>query len=183
GDGPIGLMQLILLRRLFSNRIKITVIGKIKHRLEKAKEIGADLAMLLNDEDIEDNLKTIRDVNGAFSPNLVMVCTNNPNAVKLAFSAVNRNGKIMIFSGIKKGTNPDDNIISIDPNFIHYNQVSVFGSFSSNPMDMVEAMGLAKSKQIDLNQLITHRFPLDKINEAIHASESFSGLKSIINKF
>jgi L-iditol 2-dehydrogenase len=183
GDGPIGLLQLILLRKLFSNKIKITIIGKIRHRLEKAKEIGADLAILLDEGNIEGDIQTIRNVNGEFSPNLVMVCTNNPNAVKLAFKTVNRNGKIMIFSGIKKASNPNDNVIDIDPNFIHYNQVSVFGSFSSNPINMAEAIDLARSKRIDLNHLITHRFPLEKINEAIYVSESFSGLKSIINKF
>ncbi|MDP8906723.1 MAG: hypothetical protein M3M88_04315 [Thermoproteota archaeon] len=41
-------------------------------------------------------------MNEEFSPNLVLVSNNNPNSVNLASKFVNKNGKIMIFSGIKK---------------------------------------------------------------------------------
>lgn len=184
GDGPIGLMQLSLLKNFFNN-IKIIMMGKIRHRLEKAKDLGADHVLLLDENDVGNDLRKIREMNGEFSPNLVLVSNNNPNAVNLAFKLVNKNGKIMIFSGIKKEEKNTDNRIEIDidPNFIHYNQVSVFGSFSSNPNDLMEAMDLVKSEQINLKELITHRFPLKGIDEAIHVSESFSGLRSTINGF
>ncbi len=185
GDGPIGLMQLTLLKK-FNNNIRITVVGKIRHRLEKAKELGADHVLLLDKNDVGNDLRKIREMNDErFSPNLVLVSNNNPNAVKLAFEFVNKNGKIMIFSGIKKEEKNTDNRIEIDidPNFIHYNQVSVFGSFSSNPNNFVEAMDLVKSEQINLKELITHKFSLNRINEAIHISESFLGLRSTINGF
>ena len=61
-------------------------------------------------------------------------------------------------------------MINIDPNFIHYNQISIFGSFSSTPKDMNEAMNLINSKEIDLKSLISHRFSLLNIKEAFRSS-------------
>ena len=49
GDGPIGLMQLMLIKRFF--KVNVTLIGKIPHRVESAKKLGADLAILVDDAD------------------------------------------------------------------------------------------------------------------------------------
>ncbi len=72
-------------------------------------------------------------------------------------------------------------MINIDPNFIHYNQISIFGSFSSTPKDINEAMNLINSKEIDIKELITKKFSLFEIEEALQDTESFKGFKSIIN--
>ncbi len=103
--------------------------------------------------------------------------------MNLALKLVNKNGKIVLFSGIKNQNNENRMVINIDPNFIHYNQVSIFGSFSSTPNDMSEAMNIINFKEINLKSLITQEFSLYKIKDAFFTSESYKGLKSIINKF
>ena len=183
GDGPIGLMQLMLLKKIFP-KSKITIIGKISHRLESARRIGDDKIIQIKDNYLDHDLSSLKEMNGHRSPNLVFISNNNPNSINLALKLVNKNGKIMIFSGIKKiddkGTTK---LISIDPNFIHYEQISIYGSFSSNPENLREAMSLVSSNEIRLKELITHIFTLKEIEKAIKTAESFEGLKSIINKF
>lgn len=184
GDGPIGLMQLMLLKRFF--KFSVTVIGKIRHRLETAKKLGADLVILFEDNtEISTVLKQIREINGKFSPNLIFISNNNPECINSALKLVNKNGRIILFSGFKNKMYPQKKSFSIkiDPNFIHYNQASITGSFSSNPVNLKEAMDLVDSKEIELHNLISNTYSIEKIREAFITSESFTGIKSIINGF
>ena len=78
---------------------------------------------------------------------------------------------------------PKETHISIDPNWLHYNQISLIGSFSSTPDMLQKAVRLAANKQIDLGKIISHRFALDHIEEAIEATEQYYGLRAVINSF
>ena len=71
----------------------------------------------------------------------------------------------------------------MDANFIHYNQISVTGSFSSTPENLNEAMKLVNAGDIRIKDLITNTFELRNLEDALKTSESFRGLKSIVNKF
>ena len=183
GDGPIGLMQLMLLKR-YSPKLDITIIGKIDHRLEKAKAMGANRVYTFHEDDATQKFEILKKITGSISPNLIFVSNNNPSSLKLAFYLANKNSKVIIFSGIKDGKGKSlGKEFVIDPNYIHYNQISVFGSFSSNPQNLKEAMDLVNSGEIRLKELITNTFSLGNIDDALTAAESFKGLKSVINRF
>lgn len=182
GDGPIGIMQLLLFKKFFPDK-KVTVVGKIPNRLGIASKNGADKAILIKDAELHETEKELKNIKKNFSPNLIFVSNNNPNSVRLAFELANKNGKIVLFSGIKDLTDNKLTSFSINPNDIHYNQISLFGSFSSTPSDMRYAMELVASKQINLDDLVTNTFALDDIEKAISTSENFIGLKSVVNKF
>lgn len=197
GDGPIGLMQLMLIKKLFNKHV--TVVGKVPHRLESAKKMGADIVISADDIYNNDNKSIVKEQvikynEGRYSPNLVFISNNNPSSLNLALQLVNKNGYIVIFSGIKnpqqqrqpqqqQPVNYDENIMNIDPNFIHYNQVSIIGSFSSNPKDLSDAMNIINSGEIDLKSLVSQKFSLFKIKDAFIAAERYTGFKSIINTF
>ena len=135
GDGPIGLMQLLLIKKILNKNV--TIIGKVPHRLESAIKLGADFTLLINDKNNDDNInnifekykKLIKNTSSEFSPNLIFISNNNANSLNLALKLVNKNGLVIIFSGIKNQKADNNGIINIDPNFIHYNQISIFGKF------------------------------------------------------
>jgi L-iditol 2-dehydrogenase len=173
GDGPIGLLHLQL-SKLYG--AKTIMIGKNTERIRKAKSIGADQVIFAHD------LKRTRDdilqhTNG-LGTNAVIVATSNPAALNLAMAIASKNSKINIFGGMPKETH-----ISLDPNWLHYNQISLIGSFSSTPYMVQEAARLAANKQIDLGKIISHRFSLDRIEEAIEVTEQYYGLRAVINSF
>jgi L-iditol 2-dehydrogenase len=186
GDGPIGLMQLMLLKRNFPNN-PVIVVGKINHRLEMAQRMGADRVYdVNNDSTFESISKLFMELKCRQSPNLIFISNNNPSSLICACKLANKNGKIMIFSGLKNPKTKSHNLAqspTIDANFVHYNQISVVGSFSSTPENLKEAMKLVAYGEIRIKDLITDTFELYKIEDAIKNSESFRGLKSIINKF
>ena len=76
-----------------------------------------------------------------------------------------------------------ENTQKLDLSWFHYNQISLIGSFSSTPNMLLEASRLASNKKVNLSKLITHRFLLHDIKDALSVAENYCGLRAIINKF
>jgi L-iditol 2-dehydrogenase len=106
------------------------------------------------------------------------VATSNPEALDLALKVAGKNSLINVFAGISK-----NKTLRIDPNLLHYNQITLSGSFSSTPKVMNKALDLVHEQKINLRRLVTHRFSLDEIDKAFSISEGYSGLRSVINSF
>jgi len=173
GDGPIGLIHLQI-SKLFG--AKTIVVGKIPSRLKEAKSIGADMILLNNDA--EESIRTIWDYTYEKGGKLIIVATSNPDAIDLALKVAGKNSLINVFAGISK-----NNFVNIDPNLLHYNQITLSGSFSSTPNLMKKAVDLVHDQKINLRRLVTHRFSLDEIDKAFSITEDYGGLRSVINSF
>jgi L-iditol 2-dehydrogenase len=182
GDGPIGLLHLQL-SKLYG--AKTIVVGKISARIQKAKSMGADEVIFAADDHQSSSRKETSDdvleLTGGIGANVVIVATSNPAALDLAIKIAAKNSRINIFAGMPKDDN--NNTILIDPNWLHYNQISITGSFSSTPSMLYEAARLASTKKIDLTKILTHRYSLSNIEEAILTTEKYYGLRAVINRF
>ena len=84
---------------------------------------------------------------------LIIVATSNSEGIDLALKLAGKNSLISLFAGTSK-----NKILRIDPNLLHYNQITLSGSFSSTPKVMKKAMDLVHEQKIDLKRLVTHRF-------------------------
>jgi L-iditol 2-dehydrogenase len=180
GDGPIGLLHLQL-SKLLLPYAKTVVVGKVPARIQKAKSLGADAVIVAannNDNDVKITTDEVFQATNGIGANLVVIATSNPAALDLALKVASKNSKINIFAGMPKGTK-----ISLDSNWLHYNQIAITGSFSSTPAILHKAARLAANRQVDLSKLITHRYLLDNIQEALLATEKYYGLRVVINKF
>jgi L-iditol 2-dehydrogenase len=180
GDGPIGLLHLQLSKVLYEDiDVRVAVIGRVESRLQKAKVMGADAVFTYDHAD--DNNKTLDDIltfTNGMGANTTIVATSNPEALDFSTKIASKGSNINIFAGM-----PKQMIFSLDPNWIHYNQVTITGSFSSTPQMLQKAAKLAGDKKIDLSKIITHTYSLKDIEEAIWATEQYRGLRVVINKF
>ena len=173
GDGPIGLIHLQI-SKLFG--AKTIVVGKIPSRLREAESIGADKILMNNDSD--ESIRSILDYTYEKGGKLIIVATSNPDAIDLALKVAGKNSLINLFAGI-----PKNKFVNIDPNLLHYNQITLSGSFSSTPNLMKKAVDLVNNQKINLRRLVTHRFSLDEIEKAFSITEDYQGLRSVINSF
>jgi L-iditol 2-dehydrogenase len=186
GDGPIGLIHLQISKRLYG--AKTIMVGKVPKRMIIAKSMGADATLSFNDNNHYDyNMKNhtedqivdnILDLTNGIGANIIVIATSNPTALNLATKIASKNSRINIFSGIAKGNN-----ISLDANWLHYNQTSITGSFSSTPYILQQAAQIVSSGEIDLSKIVSHRYRLDEIKDALVATEKYYGLRVVINKF
>jgi len=183
GDGPIGLLHLQLSRNLYHART--AVVGKIPQRIQKARSMGADTTVMVGNHDNDGSGQTdakpvanILDFTDGIGANVVIIATSDPAAFDFALKVASKNSRISIFSGMIKGRN-----ISFDPNWLHYNQISITGSFSSTPSTLQEAVRHACNREIDLSKLISRNYSLADIKEAILTTEKCLELRAVINRF
>src|ERR1700730_7140538 len=190
GDGPIGLLHLQLFKRLYNART--ILVGKIPQRIEIAKSLGADTTVTLSSADDSDDdksnkndsygtnnaIKDILDFANGGGVNVIVIATSNPSALGFALKTAGKGSIINIFAGLRSSK-----LISLDPNWLHYNQISITGSFSSTPNSLQQSVRLASRGIIDLSRMITHRYSLTEIEEAMAATEKYHGLRAVINDF
>jgi L-iditol 2-dehydrogenase len=173
GDGPMGLIHLQLFKKLSSSRI--AVVGKVSQRMEKANMMGADAVFSYSSKTVANILDFAGACSGASA---VVIATSNPAAFELATEVAGKSSKINVFAGM-----PSGQTFLLDANWLHYNQISITGAFSSTPAILAEAARIAAEKTIDLSTIVTHRYSLEEIEKAMHATEKYFGLRAVINKF
>ena len=174
GDGPMGLIHLQLFKRLLRSS-KVAIVGKVQSRMVKAHTMDADAVFAYSEGTAAD----ILDFAGPFSgAGAVVIATSNPAAFELAKKVAGRDSTVNVFAGM-----PSGQTFLLDPNWLHYNQISISGSFSSTPGKLREAARIVADKTIDLSTIVTHRYSLDEIEKAIDVTENYYGLRAVINKF
>jgi L-iditol 2-dehydrogenase len=120
----------------------------------------------------------VRDFTGEAGAGIVVISTSNPAAFEFATRIAGKNSKIDVFAGM-----PDRQVFSLDANWLHYNQISITGTFSSTPSLMQEAAKIATEKTVDLSRIITHQYSLAEIEKAMRVTEKYEGLRVVINSF
>jgi L-iditol 2-dehydrogenase len=188
GDGPIGLLHLQISKRLYNART--IVVGKIPQRIEIAKSLGADITVTLPSANDDRNnntnniygtnnaVKDILDFTNGVGVTVIIIATSNPAALEFALKIASKGSIINLFAGFRRG-----DLVSLDPNWLHYNQISITGSFSSTPNLLQQAATLTSRSRINLSRMITHRYSLNEIKEAMVATEKYHGLRAVINEF
>ena len=174
GDGPIGLIHLRLFGLIGGRTI---VVGRIDSRMKAAKSMGADAVLPVNDNP-ELTTRVVSDLTNGIGANTIIVAASNPSALTLATKIASKNAQISLFAGM-----PKDASFALDANLLHYNQISVIGNFSATPDSMRQAIKLVSDNRINLTEVISHYYSLSDIEDALAATESFRGLRIVINRF
>ncbi len=170
GVGPMGLMNLQLALLLGAGQV--IALDLIEQRLEVAKKFGAEHS--LNPER-EKPLETIRQLTEGRGADVAIVAVGSTAAIAQAIQLVRGGGTVSIFAEC-----PPDSTLTIDPNLI-YHEVNLRGSYSSTPLEQRIVLDLMMTGRLKVKELITHRFPLDKLGEAVTlAREARESLKIII---
>jgi L-iditol 2-dehydrogenase len=170
GAGISGLLHLLLARATGAGRIIVTDING--HRLEMAKKCGADLT-LQADEDITARLRMINEGRLA---DLVIVCTGAPSAFRQAMHAVDRGGTVLCFATTEPGVT-----LPVPLNEFWRNEIKLMPSYGNAPRDALVAIELIRSRQVAVQELITHRLPLEETGRGFAlVAESGASMKVII---
>jgi L-iditol 2-dehydrogenase len=170
GDGPIGMFHLQI-SKLFG--AKTFLIGKIPSRIELAKQLGADQTFVNKSMEgsVCDLMSSTQNIGGS----TVVVATSSSDALDLALKIASKDSVIILFAGM-----PKSKILKLNPNWLHYNQISLYGSFSATPNIMKEAVSLVSQNKISLRKIISNKFALKDIHEAFFATEKYCGFRSIV---
>lgn len=165
GAGPIGLLHLLLLKQ---RGLKVAITARRRERLEMARRLGADLA--IDATNLEVALKDFTEGHGV---DVAIECTGQLDVWKASVNYVRRGGIVVLFGGVKSGTE-----VCFDTHRLHYDEINIKGVFHFTPDDVGKAAELLRS--IKVSQLITARFPLTEITSAFERLSRGEGLKYAI---
>ena len=156
GAGPMGLFHLKVACQAGAEVIMADVLDQ---RLETARQMGA--AHCIN-TGREDCVETVRRLTGGRGADLVIAAVGIPKVVEQYLPAVRNGGIFNIFGGPPAGES-----ISVDPRWLHYGEVNITGTFAATPADFRRAVEFITTGQIEVRDLISHRFNLENMTEAV----------------
>ena len=168
GCGPIGLLIVQLARRAGARQILAT--DALPHRVDAARMAGADLAILAENGREQPELIS---ATGGRGVDVAIEVAGEQAAADTAFAAVCPGGKV-ILAGI-----PGDDRTSFSASTARRKGLTI-KLVRRMKHTYPRAIDLAARRQIDLESLITHRYPLEQVASAFEAANWREGLKIMV---
>jgi len=170
GAGPMGLLEIQLLRQLGCSQVFASEISQA--RLKRAEELGADLVFDPSHDDVAAEVHKCTNGEGV---DFALVASGNPRALSQALNSVRRGGKVGLIGVMRKGSSLD-----YDVSRFVTEEVSIVSSNGATEEDTRSAMDLIHSGKIAVASLVTHHFSLERFDEAVKVAEDASAIKCII---
>ncbi|MGC9469606.1 MAG: zinc-dependent alcohol dehydrogenase [Anaerolineae bacterium] len=155
GDGPRGLLMLMLLRA--RGVARVAIIGGRDARLEMAPGLGASLALDFHELGLPLGEK-VRQRLGQFQT--VIETSGAPVAVAAALEVVEHRGQVLV-----QGDYGESRADFAWDDFLH-RELSIVGN-STVVGALSEAVQTVAAGDLPLTRLVTHRFPADEFAEAM----------------
>jgi L-iditol 2-dehydrogenase len=169
GAGQIGLMHLQLARHLGG---RVIVCDTLEARLAKAAELGAHAVVNVAAGDAVARVMDLTEGRGA---NAVVVAVGAPPAIELGLQVAGICASVNLFAG----TYPPATL-PLDPNLVHYKQLSLVGSHDFTPHDFTTALKLLATGVVKVEPLISHVLPLEETERAFRMVADRQGLKLMV---
>ena len=151
----MGLMALQAAKTLGAGTVILT--GTRTERLELGRKLGADHIINAKTENCVEKVLELTHGQGA---DLVLEAAGSENSLQQAIEMVRKGGKISIAAFYKKP-------VTADISMAVRNGVNLYTIRGEGRLNVPRAMSLMGQGKIAGQPLITHTFPLEKINEAL----------------
>jgi len=155
GQGPIGIILSVLARRagatvitsdLYAERLKITESFGFKQRIDASKA---------------DAVRAVRDQTEGRGADAVVLAVGSNGLIRPAMEATRPGGRVLLFAQTQRGE------VVIDPAAICVDEKTLVGSYSASVDLQEESVGFVMNREMDLERLISHRFPLQEAPQAL----------------
>ncbi len=171
GCGPIGLLLLMVAKvegaKLFSSDL-------MAERRAKSLELGASEAFDPGSGKLVEEIRARTEGRGA---DAVLVAVPHPAVVVEALAAARPGGRVLLFAANDPVTR-----IEFPAAAVGIDEKEILGSYSAAADIQQPAADLVLSRKLPVMELVTHRFPLDRIQEALElaAQPTAESLKILI---
>ncbi len=159
GTGSIGMLCMMVAKAAGAGTL--IVIDPSPYAQKLALELGADYVLSPN-ENIYDQVYKI--IPGG--PDLILEAAGAIQAVELMVNLRRRGTRWNLF-GITTHEK-----FCLDGGYNHFLEARMDASFGTNALAMSKAIRLMEKGLVDTEKIISHRFPLEDINEAMKIMES-----------
>jgi L-iditol 2-dehydrogenase len=155
GQGPIGLILSVLASRTGARVITSDLYSQ---RLTISKSFGLGLTV---DASRADVVKTVRERTDGRGADAVILAVGGNGLIRPAMDATRPGGRVLLFAQTARGE------VTVDPAAICVDEKTLLGSYSASVELQEESVRFVMSREMDLERLISHRFPLTRALEAL----------------
>jgi L-iditol 2-dehydrogenase len=170
GHGPLGCLLGMLAA---SRKARVVMIGKAGWRFDRLKTLG--FARWL-DATAGHVVEAVRDATAGRGAEITVDATGRPEVWELAVDTVGRGGSVLFFGGCAPGTS-----IRLDTRRTHYEELSLLGAFHHTPEMIRRAVEILASGELVPDSLISHRMPLEEVEQALALMAKGEALKVLIH--
>lgn len=169
GAGPIGVMAVAIARYAGARHVVITDVNE--YRLELARKMGATVALNVTSDSLD---QTMTDLGMEEGFDVGMEMSGNPSAFRDMLRTMHHGGKIALL-GIPPGE------IAIDWNQVIFKGLEIKGVYGREMFETWYKMSSMLQSGLNIEPIITHRFPLAEYEQAFALMESGQSGKIILN--
>ena len=163
GPGPIGLMMVQVLKS--RGTANVILVGTRDYRLERGKELGADLVVNAKDTHspfyIEDLGEKIASMNNGELADRAITATSSLDAIHTSLEVTGRHATVVVF-----GLPGDTDVMQVPIlDTILMDKTIRFSWLAPNTWE--EAVQLIADGAVNMDKIISHEFPLEDLAEGI----------------
>lgn len=159
GTGVMGLMFIETLRHWGVDDLLVYEV--LDWRMQQALEAGAT-TVLKPSADPKDEIQRVRKHFGGSLGDKIFIAAKDLRAMELGMQLVQGGGTVVFFA-----TPMPEEWIKLYPSHLFFNEITLTSSYSANHIDIRTALDLISNGVINVEKLITHRYPLEKLSDAI----------------
>jgi L-iditol 2-dehydrogenase len=157
GQGPIGMLLMLLAKYEGAN---VYTSDPMAGRREASLRFGASKSWDPAREPLAQNM---RELTGGRGADAVLLAVPNPSLVPEALSLARPGGRVLLFAH-------NDPVLQLGfpAAAVGVEEKEIIGSYSASIDDQAESARLVFERRLPVQEMISHRFPLEHIAEAIH---------------
>ena len=167
GCGGIGLN---IVQVAVAAGARVIAVDKVAAKLAMAKSLGAEAVIDASTDARVD--KAVRKLTGQ-GADIALEAIGSPVTQEMAVACVRTGGRVVLV-----GYSPDT--LALNAGRVMYRELEVIGSLGCRPVDYPRVIELARSGRIALAKMVTHRFPLERINEAFDVLRSGEAIRAVV---
>jgi len=155
GQGPIGIILSVLARRAGATLITSDLYPE---RLRIGSSFGLELTI---DASRTNVVEQVRELTGGRGADAVILAVGGNSLIRTAMDAARPGGRVLLFAQTQHGE------ALIDPAAICVDEKTLVGSYSASVDLQEESVRFVMNREMDLERLVSHRFPLSESPQAL----------------
>lgn len=172
GCGGVGLS--IVQGARHAGAVRIVAVDLTEEKRALAKDLGAT-DTIDGADDVEQAVRALTEGRGA---DHAFEAIGRADTIKTAYRITRRGGNVVVV-----GAGRHDDLVSFSALELFFQARKLIGCVYGSAdvaRDFPRILGLYRSGALDLDRLITHRVPLDGVNDALAAMEAGEGARTVV---
>jgi len=166
GCGGVGLNVIQFANLAGGNIIAVDISDE---KLAWARELGARVTLNPRQEEV---VRAVRKLTGG-GADIAIEAIGNPATMREAFSTLHPGGRLVVVGY-------SNHEVAFTAGRIMYREMEIRGSLGCRSVDYPRVIELVRSGRVQLEPLVTARFPLSEINAGLDTLRQGKGIRSVV---